>query len=66
MKSAVALGALLCLGVCGCLHTYRVEQHSVVEAGLHSDGTSSCSSHADREERQWNGPWLGQPDKIRP
>jgi hypothetical protein len=63
-----ALGVLVFLagGLSGCLSTHRVEDHRVVNAGLNADGTSSCCSQSSREERQWHGLWLGQPDRIRP
>ena len=61
-----AVAALVLLSLCGCLRTYRAEQSSVVSAAVNSDGTTSCCNHSDREVREWHGPWLGQPDRIRP
>jgi hypothetical protein len=66
MRSALAVSALLLVGLSGCLKTYRVEQHSVTAAGIQSDGTATFANHSDREERQWSGPWVTQPDRARP
>jgi hypothetical protein len=62
----LTLAALLLTGLGGCMRTYRVEQSSIVNAGLNSDGTSSCCSQSSRQEREWHGLWPAQPDQIRP
>ncbi len=67
MKSrTLALWALVLFGSSGCLRTYRVEQTSNVSAGVGTDGSCNYSSHVEREERQWHGPWVGQPDHVNP
>jgi hypothetical protein len=65
-RYALAAGALVVFALGGCMTTYRVEQSSVVNAGVSSDGTSSCCSQSNRAERLWRGPCLGQPDHICP
>lgn len=65
-KAVLASCALAVVSLGGCLTTYRVEQSSMVNAGLNSDGTTSCCSQSNKEERLWRGPWFGQPDRAYP
>jgi hypothetical protein len=60
-----AMGLALA-GLCGCVRTYHVEQSSYQSAAIATDGNASCSTQTNRDERQWTGPWVGQPDRVRP
>jgi hypothetical protein len=60
--TAVILSAALA----GCVSTYHVERHYESSASLDTQGSASCSANASQDERLWHGPWVGQPDHIRP
>ncbi len=62
-----AVGLLcLSLGVSGCMHTQHVEYHQATQTGISSDGHLQHTNQAELNERSWHGPWLGQPDSLRP
>jgi hypothetical protein len=65
-KPALTVLAILLMSITGCIRTYRAEQYSSVNSSLNSDGTASLTRQANHEERSWTGPWLAQPDSIRP
>jgi hypothetical protein len=60
------LAAVLVAGLAGCVRTYRFEQRQVVNSSVNTDGTTSYTSHAEGEERQWRGPWVAPPDSVHP
>jgi hypothetical protein len=59
---------LLCLGLAasGCLQTQHVEYHHAVQTGIAPDGHLQHTSQTELNERSWHGPWLGQPESLRP
>lgn len=52
--------------LCGCVRTYRMEHKTVVTTAVGTDGTASVSREGHGEERAWSGPWVGQPERVRP
>jgi hypothetical protein len=60
------LALTLAAGLAGCVRTYRFEQHQVVNSSLNTDGSTSFTSHAEGEERQWRGPWVAPPGTVHP
>jgi len=60
------LAVLVLIGLCGCVSTYHAEHSRVTSSTVDTCGSMSCSDHASQDARHWQGPWLGQPDGIRP
>ena len=50
----------------GCMTTRRVEQNRVVNVGFDSGGNYCCTNQASENVRLWRGPWIVQPDRVRP
>jgi hypothetical protein len=48
------------------MQTQHVEYHHSVQTGIDSDGHVSHSNEAEVDGRSWQGPWIGQPQTIRP
>ena len=65
LPALVAL-ALFALGAGGCMTTHHVEQSHVSSVGLDGHGNLSSASESSHSERHWRGPWVKQPDQIRP
>ncbi len=57
---------LLLLALSGCMSTRCVEQSRIITTGVGPDGCLSWTREASQTERCWKGPWLAQPEQIRP
>ncbi len=62
----VLAGGHLVMFLTGCMATNHVEQSRVVTTGINPCGAVTYTNQACRDERSWKGPWLGQPDGVRP
>jgi hypothetical protein len=62
------LTAASVLGMCltGCMTTRHVEQSRVVTTGVDPHAGVVYSDQATYAERNWHGPWVVQPDRVRP
>jgi hypothetical protein len=66
MSRRVLAAVILSVALAGCVSTYHVERHLESSTTLDTQGCASCSSNASQDERVWHGPWVGQPDRVRP